>query len=85
MCNVNINTEISQRINLARLQKGLTQDDLARARGIAQGTVSQKLSGQRGWTIEDIKVYADLLGTTTDFLIDGKEASSEMAPAQVAA
>gem|GEM_PF-3833466 len=68
-----------------RHKMGLTQADLAVARGITQGTVSAKLSGRTNWTIEDIKVYADLLGTTTDFLIDGKEASSEMAPAQVAA
>lgn len=53
---------ISESVRLALAARGKRQADLARAFGISRTTMSQKISGKCGWTIEDMEKAGRYLG-----------------------
>ncbi len=64
--------ESGKRIKELRKQKGYTQEQMAEKAGISVKTVSAIETGARGTTIDMIAILAEMLDTTTDYLITGK-------------
>ena len=75
-------TSANIRANAAYLE--LRQQDLARALGINQATISKKWRGQRAWQLWELAILADLFGVTVADLVtprDNDEARAESARA----
>lgn len=62
------------RIKAAIDIKGLTQEEWADQAGIAQPTVSAKLNGRRGASIEDVNYYAQTLSLWPTWVTHGDDA-----------
>lgn len=62
--------EIINLIKSMREKKGLSLEELGRRVGIAKSTLSRYETGQREFPVNDIDKYADVLGTTIEFLLD---------------
>ena len=52
-----------------RIRRGYTQKQIAMLLGIKQNTYSNKESGKRAFTIEEIKLIKELLNVTYDELL----------------
>ena len=65
--------ETGQRIKGLRLSLGFTQKELADQIGVAQNTIAQYEKGKAKTSIEAIVSLANILQTTTDYLLLGKE------------
>lgn len=65
--------ETGQRIKELRLSLGSTQKELADQIGVAQNTIAQYEKGKAETSIEAIISLANILQTTTDYLLLGKE------------
>lgn len=61
--------EIINLIKKMREEKGWSLEELARRVGVAKSTLSRYESGQREFPINDIGQYADVLGTTVEYLL----------------
>src|SRR5690606_16004283 len=73
--------EVIGLIKKLREQKGWSLDELARRVGVAKSTLSRYESGQREFPINDIGIYADVLGTTIEYLLGiEKEKHRELIP-----
>lgn len=66
-------TEIGLRIKEVRIERNLTQKELANLLGVAQNTISQYEKGTANASIEVIVRLSQILQTTTDFLLLGTE------------
>lgn len=62
-------TDIGQKIQSCRKEKGWTQDELAKKMGISRATVAQYEAGKRKPKYETIVRFADALGTSADDLL----------------
>lgn len=65
--------ETGQRIKELRLSLGSTQKELTDQIGVAQNTIAQYEKGKAETSIEAIISLANILQTTTDYLLLGKE------------
>ena len=65
--------ETGQRIKELRLSLGSTQKELADQIGVAQNTIAQYEKGKAKTSIEAIVSLANILQTTTDYLLLRKE------------
>ena len=68
MIEVNIN-ELGERIKELRLERGLSQKELADKIGVATNTISQYESGKSKTSITVLANLAIALDTNTDFLL----------------
>lgn len=59
---------LNNRVAEACEKADLSRSDLARALGVTRSAVTQKLSGQIGFSVGDISVIADLCNVSTDYL-----------------
>ena len=55
-----------------RKEKGVSQQELADALGVTQGTISAWESGRWNPTVENLRAAAQFLGVSIDELIGGK-------------
>lgn len=69
---------IARLLNEQRLQKGITQTELADATGISQSQISKQMRGTRDINIDELGVIADALGIPLVSLI--QKAEREMNP-----
>lgn len=58
----------------ARRARGMSQEDVAAATGIARSTIASYEVGQRNATSDSLQLLATLYGVTTDYLL-GRESS----------
>lgn len=65
--------ECGMRIKKLRLDKGITQENMADALGIHQETLGRIERGTRGTTIDLLSIIAGYLDTSLDYLVDGKQ------------
>lgn len=65
--------KIGQRIKEIRIERNLTQKELANLLGVAQNTISQYEKGTANASVEVIVRLSQILQTTTDFLLLGIE------------
>lgn len=68
---------IGDRIKFLRQRKGMTQKELAKELHIANSTLSQYESGQRGLSDDVKKSVADYFGVTVDYLM-GRETDARV-------
>lgn len=68
--------EIINLIKKLRESKGWSLEELARRVGVAKSTLSRYESGQREFPINDLGQYADVLGTTVEYLLGIEKNSS---------
>ena len=64
---------IGHRIKELRISLGFTQKSLAERVGVAQNTIAQYENGKAKTSIDVIIILAEVLQTTTDYLLRGKE------------
>lgn len=62
-----------------RKDKGYTQEMIARRLGMARATYSNYESGRRRMPISMLEILADILGTSTDYLL-GRTAAEKPYP-----
>ncbi|WP_268916093.1 helix-turn-helix transcriptional regulator [Actinomyces faecalis] len=60
----------------------ITRAELARRIGVAPPTVSMKLRGQIGWSLEDIFDTADALNLDVQDIMPSRDADGRWTPAQ---
>jgi len=68
-----VSMTIGQRIRKRRQELGLTQDDIAKALTVTPQHISAIELDQRAPSLEFLVRLAEYLGTTTDFILTGKE------------
>lgn len=60
---------VAEAIRAQMSAQNITQHDVAAALGISQQSVSRRLSGLTGWSVDELVAVADLLGTSpTDLM-----------------
>ena len=67
----------AERLRQARQDKGLNQDELAKAMELSQGAISQFEKGLRIPTPANIVKLSQLLGVNSDYLVGEEEMSSD--------
>lgn len=65
--------ESGKRIKKLRNTKGFKQEEIAELVGIAQSTYARIESGKKGASIDTLVALAEVLETTLDFIVIGKE------------
>ena len=60
---------VSSNIKIGMVLNDVHQKDLANALGIAQPTLSQKISGRTAWTLEDIEKVSDFFHVKPETLL----------------
>lgn len=58
------------RIKQVRLEKGITQGELARRVGLSQAEISRKENGKTATHVKDLEMFARALGVSPAELID---------------
>ena len=66
-------SEIGQRIQAARRERGLTQDALAAAVGVSRSAVAQWETGRSGQLTTHLAAIARALGVGVEFLMQGSD------------
>jgi transcriptional regulator with XRE-family HTH domain len=74
--------EVGERVRAARLQRGLTQVELAKALGVKQANVSAIERGERGLTIHQLAKLTKVLRVPTDLVLHGANGTGEKTPLQ---
>jgi len=64
---------ISERIQVLRKAKGMSQEDLADKIGVSRQAISKWESGQSSPDIENVILLSDIFQVTTDYLLKGIE------------
>lgn len=62
-------TEFHRRLRETRLEKGLNQAELAQKTGLQPSAISHFESGRRAPSFDNLRVLADVLGVSTDYLL----------------
>lgn len=71
-------TEIGQRIQAARRERGMTQDALAAAVGVSRSAVAQWETGRSGQLTTHLAAIARALGVGVEFLMQGTDKRAPM-------
>ena len=66
---MSLNNKFTERVKLLRLKKGLTQAELANEVGAMQNSYNRWERGKREPSFDNILQLADVLDTTTDYLL----------------
>lgn len=61
-----------ERLEEARIKKGLSQHELAKLAAVSQPAISFFISGKKQPSTETLEILADILEVTTDYLL-GRE------------
>ena len=61
-----------ERIRALRKQKGLTQEELAKAIGVQRAVISKYETGIVDISVSQLEKIADVLGVTVDYLLGGE-------------
>lgn len=68
--------EMSFRLGNLRVEKGISQDDVAEALDVSRETYTQIEGGKRKLKDHEIVLLANLFGVTTDFILRGVESGN---------
>ena len=69
--------EIGQRLKRLKLEKGITNSEIARELSVSQQAVYKWTSGQSTPDIQNICNLSTLLSTTTDYILKGESRDFE--------
>jgi len=72
--------DFSARLKAAREAKGLSQADLAERTGLQPSAVSHFETGRRAPSFDNLRILADALGVTTDFLLGRQRVEAPAGP-----
>lgn len=64
-----VSPEFSERLKWSRERRELTQDGLTKLANLPKGTISHFEVGSRKPSFDNLRLLADALGVTTDFLL----------------
>ena len=73
------NTGFAERLKLLRIQKGLSQTELAKVINMHNTHISRYERGESKPSSSALKALADALGVSTDYLYDGNEEDAAVA------
>lgn len=73
--------EFGVRLRAAREAKGLSQAELAEKSGLQPSAISHFETGRRAPSFDNLKVLADTLSVTTDYLVGRQKADTAAGPA----
>ena len=68
--------EMGLRLSKKRMAKGLSQEEVAESIGVGRSTYNTIEGGKRALKDDEIPILADLLDTTTDYLLRGVESQN---------
>jgi len=71
--------ELADRLRAAREQAGLSQGQVAKLLTYQRPTISEIEAGRRRVTAEELRVFADVYGVSTEWLL-GRDADEESIP-----
>lgn len=80
--NINVMLSLGNRIKKARLEKGMTQEELAEALGLARTTVARYELGEIEPKLQNLITLSIVLGVSTDYLL-GVSHSKMYMPAEL--
>lgn len=72
-------TGFPERLRLLRIQKGLSQNDLAKLMDVHNNNISRYERGESKPSAESLRILADALDVSTDYLYDGIEEDAAVA------
>ena len=72
--------ELGERVRALRIQKGLTQVELAKKLGMTQSNISELERGIRGLTIRHVLKLANILSASTDEILRGSPSTPNGRP-----
>ncbi|WP_161786497.1 helix-turn-helix transcriptional regulator [Bifidobacterium saguini] len=61
-------TVTSNRIDVLRKQKEMTQEELANCLGVKQASISRKLAGVIPFSVQEVKACVSIFHTSADYL-----------------
>lgn len=64
-----LDVAVGRRVHMLMWDQKLSQTALAKRLGIAQTTLSKKLHGERGWSLEDLQSVASALQVSMAYLL----------------
>lgn len=67
---------IATRLRIAREQAGLTQGQVAKLLSVHRPTVSEIEAGRRKVSADEVRMFADIYGVDTDWLIGGEQSDA---------
>lgn len=62
-------TQVAENITTLMFRAGTTQRGISRATGIAEATISNKMTGRTSWTLNDLQLVARALHVTIAELV----------------
>ena len=72
------NFEIGERVEFLREEKGMTRKLLAERMGLKEVTIKKIEYGDIGLTVNNARKVKAILGTSYDYLLDGKQESPQV-------
>ena len=76
-----MSTEFGQRLRKEREEKGLSQTELAEKTGLQPSAISHFELGRRSPSFENLRILADALSVTIDYLLGRQSAPESAGPA----
>lgn len=67
------NLKLSSKLKNARLQLNLSQEYIAKQLGISRSAISEIENGRRKISAEELKMFSDIYGVSTDELLNDKQ------------
>lgn len=64
-----LDVAVGRRVHMLMWDQKLSQTALSKRLGIAQTTLSKKLHGERGWSLEDLQAIANALHVSMAYLL----------------
>lgn len=77
-----LDEEIGRRVHMVLWDRGLTNARLATVLGLARPTVSQRLRGQRPWTVSELYTVATHYGVPLSEILPSVEEWAELCAAR---
>lgn len=69
------NLKLSGILKKARLQLSLSQEYIAKQLGISKSAISEIENGKRKISVEELKIFSDIYGVSTDELLYDKQSN----------
>ncbi|MBN9209317.1 MAG: helix-turn-helix transcriptional regulator [Microbacterium ginsengisoli] len=74
-----LDVTVGRRVHMIMWERRITQTALGRMVGIDQSSLGKRLRGERGWSLDDLRVVAEALNVSKAYLL-GEEGHEDPDP-----